>query len=154
MKTILILLLAFQLQAQTAKTTLGKVLLSIEIDHVSIFVNSVYKNAKKISDSTNIPIAIIIGQSALETKYGQSRRCIEDKNYFGVKRNHKYMVYKNKDQSFVDYAKVLCQKCYTDKNPETLQDWYTALEECGYFTSKTYIKKLNNIIFRFNIDLL
>lgn len=154
MKTIIILLLAFQLQAQTASTTLGKVLLSIKRDNVSIFVNSVYKDAKRITDSTNIPIAIVIGQSALETKYGESRLCVEDNNHFGIRRNHKFMVYESRAASFDDYKKVLCQECYRKEKPEKLQQWYDALEKCGYFTSKTYIKKLNNIIFTYNLDLL
>ena len=152
MKTIL-LLTAFIL-CSFAPSQRWELLKNISNKKVGIFFNKIYDDAVKVSKATSVPLALILAQSALETKYGQSRRCIEDCNYFAVKRNHKYMIYENKEASFKDYGKVMCQSCYRKLAPKTLEQWYNALTMCKYAESKEYIWKLKSIIKKYGLDKL
>ena len=149
MKTI-ILLTAFLL-CSFAPSQRWELLKNISNKKVGIFFNKIYDDAVKVSKATGVPLALILAQSALETKYGQSRRCIEDCNYFAVKRNHKYMIYDSKEESFKDYQKVMNQVCYRDLSPKTLEEWYYALKVCKYAESKKYIDKLMWIIKHFGL---
>ena len=161
MKTIiLILLLSLTAAAQRTKpvanTDLGQCLLKIESDKVSCFINRIYKDAVYIREKYGIPIALTIGQACFESGYGKSKLAIENNNFFGIKRDHKYCKYKSQRQCFEDYAsKVLSSRCYQTKQKDTLKQWYKALQDCKYFEpNKGYIERLNNIIFRYNLDLL
>ena len=116
MKVLILILLAANLYGQkntpVATTPLGAVLLAIDNDKVSIFINSIYKDAKRIEKDYGVPVALVIAQAAQETGFGKSRLCQEDNNYFGIRRNHEYMKYTNKAQSFTDYGGVMSQRCY------------------------------------------
>jgi flagellum-specific peptidoglycan hydrolase FlgJ len=147
--TLTILLL---LSTVANSTDRGELLMSINNKRVSKFLNHIWPQAKRISEKHGIPMSLILGISSLETKYGQSRRCVEDCNYFAVKRNHKYCVYNSMEESFDDFVRVLQQRCYRNLQPDSLPTWYDALTCCGYMESKTYIRKLNWIIFHFGFD--
>ena len=152
MKTIIILT-AFLL-CSFAPSQRWELLKNISNKKVGIFINNIYEDALKIHESTGVPLAIIIGQSCLETGYGSSKLCRNNCNYFGVRRNHKYMIYDSKEDSFSDYGKVMCQKCYSSLNPKSLGEWYNALVSCGYAESKEYIWKLKSIIKKYGLDKL
>jgi flagellum-specific peptidoglycan hydrolase FlgJ len=154
MKKQLLILSILLLALQTNGTQRGDLLLSINNKRVSIFVNHVWVQAKRINEEHGIPMSLILGVCALETKYGTSRRCVEDCNFFAVKRNHKYCVYNSMEESFDDFVKVLKQRCYKNLKPISLPSWYEALKCCGYFQSKTYIRKLNWIIYHWGFDKL
>lgn len=121
---------------------------------VAQFVRSVYCEAKRVNTESGVPMALILGMCALETKYGQSRRALEDFNMFSVKRAHKYCVYSSIAASFDDYRDVLQQSCYLNLQPVTLNEWFDAITCCHYFQSLTYIKKLNYIILRYRFDAI
>jgi flagellum-specific peptidoglycan hydrolase FlgJ len=158
--TILILLLSFTAAAQRTKpvatTNLGACLLKIENDKVSCFINRIYKDAVFVKEKYGIPVALTIGQACFESGYGKSKLAKESNNFFGIRRNHKFCKYKSQRECFEDYAgSVLSARCYNVRPKDTLQQWYKALQECKYFApNKGYIEKLNNIIFRYNLDLL
>ena len=158
MKVLILILLAANLYGQkntpVATTPLGAVLLAIDNDKVSIFINSIYKDAKRIEKDYGVPVALVIAQAAQETGFGKSRLCQEDNNYFGIRRNHEYMKYTNKAQSFTDYGGVMSQRCYNVLTPKNLNEWYRALEFCNYAGHKEYAKKLNSIILKYGLDLL
>jgi len=154
----LILILTANLYGQknrpVATTPLGAVLLSIDNDKVSIFINSVYKDAKRIEKDFGVPVALVIAQAAQETGWGKSKLCQENNNYFGIRRNHEHMRYETKAQSFSDYGGVMTQRCYNVLTPKNLDEWYRALEFCNYAGHKKKEKKLNSIIFKYGLDLL
>ena len=152
MKTILFLT-AFLL-CSFAPSQRWELLKNISNRKASLFINRIYEDAERINKSTGVPLALIIAQSALESGWGKSRRCVEDCNYFAVKRNHKYMIYESKEDSFKDYGKVMCQKCYSSLNPKSLGEWYNALVSCKYAESKEYIWKLKSIIKKYGLDKL
>ena len=158
MKVLILILLAANLYGQknrpVATTPLGAVLLSIDNDQVSIFINKVYKDAKRIEKDYGVPVALVIAQAAQETGWGKSKLCKENNNYFGVRRNHEHMKYETKAQSFSDYGGVMTQRCYNVLTPKDLNEWYRALEFCNYAGHKEYSKKLNSIIFKYGLDLL
>jgi flagellum-specific peptidoglycan hydrolase FlgJ len=154
----LMLILSANLYGQknrpVATTPLGAVLLAIDNDKVSIFINSVYKDAKRIEKDYGVPVALVIAQAAQETGFGKSRLCKEDNNYFGIRRNHENMKYTNKAQSFTDYGGVMSQRCYNVLTPKNLDEWLRALNLCNYAGHKEYTKKLNSIILKYGLDLL
>lgn len=158
MKVLILILLAANLYGQknrpVATTPLGAVLLSIDNDKVSIFINSVYKDAKRIEKDYGVPVALVIAQAAQETGFGKSRLCKEDNNYFGIRRNHENMRYETKAQSFTDYGGVMSQRCYNVLTPKNLDEWLRALNLCNYAGHKEYTKKLNSIILKYGLDLL
>ena len=153
MKTLLIIcLLLITIQGNSTSGQRGETLCSIQNRKVSKFFNSIWNEARRINEETGVPMAIIMGMSALETGFCKSRRCTQDCNYFSVKRNHSYCIYNSKLDSFTDFAKVVEKSCYLNLQPVTLVDWYEALECCGYAESKQYVRKLNFIIFKYNLD--
>lgn len=158
MKVLILILLAANLYGQQTKpvatTPLGAVLLAIDNKKVGVFINSVYKDAKRIEKNYGVPVALVIAQAAQETGWGKSKLCQENNNYFGIRRNHQNMKYKTKAQSFNDYGGVMTQRCYNVLTPKTLADWYRALEFCNYAGHKEYTKKLNSIIHKYGLDLL
>jgi len=111
MKVLILILLAANLYGQKTKpvatTPLGAVLLAIDNDQVSKFINLVYKDAKRIEKDYGVPVALVIAQSAQETGWGKSRLCKENNNYFGIRRNHEHMRYETKAQSFSTRTKAV-----------------------------------------------
>ena len=158
MKVLILILLAANLYGQknrpVATTPLGAVLLSIDNDQVSIFINKVYKDAKRIEKDFGVPVALVIAQAAQETGWGKSNLCKENNNYFGIRRNHENMKYETKAQSFSDYGGVMSQRCYNVLTPQDLDEWLRALNLCNYAGHKEYTKKLNSIIYKYGLDLL
>ena len=155
MKTILLILaISIQIQAQTAYTALGQVLLSIDNDKVSKYINKCYPHAVYVHEHYGIPISISIAQSSLESGWGTSYSYKVRKNCFGVRRNHEYVVYKTIRESWEHYGRVLCQPCYRKLKPKSIETWLKALKACGYATSKDYKWKVNSIIFKYGLDLL
>lgn len=154
MKTIIaILFLAFTIQAQTANTKLGKVLLSIENKKVSKFINKIYKHAVMVRDSYNVPICITIGISCYETGYGTSKACKELKNWFGLRQHHKICIYEARIESFHHFGRTLNQSCYRSLKPKTMLDWFYAILLCNY-GEPNYIHTLNKIILKYNLNEL
>ena len=154
MKTIIIFLLLATTTQASPPSERGKCLMMIQSDRVSIFINSIWNDAKRIEETYNIPMAITIAQCCLESAYGSSNLAKQNCNFFGLKNNHKYNSYSSKSECFDHYGRTMSQKCYKNLQPYTLSDWYSALECCGYAASKSYTSKLNNIIFKLNLDLL
>jgi len=151
MKTLILILVSFQL---TAQTTLKELLPSIQRENVREFLKLTYPEAKRVQQEYGVPIALCLAQSALETGFGSSRICLEQNNYFGVRRKHKYCSYPDMKASFTDYGGVLNQSCYQKLSPKDLDGWLAALRACGYFKSENYEKKINSIIYKYGFDLL
>ena len=157
---ILMLMISISLRAQkyrinpVAHKALGKVLLEIDSDRVSIFINKHYKAAKRLEQDYGIPPALTIAQAAIESGWGKSRLATEDNNYFGIRRNHKNMKYSSIKESFEDYAAVLQNRCYNLHAPKNLEEWMQALEKCHYCTKKGYTGHLKQIIKKYNLAIL
>jgi len=159
MKTIFFILLPFYLQSgtvqhpQTELSTRGDILKQIKNKKVSLFFNRIWNDAVFVSENYNIPIALVLAQSAQETGFGTSKNCRLNNNYFGVRRCKAYEVYSCRYESFIDYGNnVLGADCY--KGCTTLQDWFNRLECCGYAGDAKYTKRLNQIIKQYKLYLL
>jgi uncharacterized FlgJ-related protein len=108
MKTLFfILFLPFALQSGTIPTqpqsevsTRGDILKDIKNKKVSLFFNRIWNDAAYVSENYNIPIALVLAQSAQETGFGTSKNCRNNNNYFGVRRCKKYEVYSCRFESF------------------------------------------------------
>jgi flagellum-specific peptidoglycan hydrolase FlgJ len=154
MKIIIILILLATTTQATPPSERAKCLMMIESDRVSIFVNLIWDEAKRVEEIYKIPMALTIAQACLESGYGSSNLAKQQCNFFGLKNNHKYNSYASMRECFSHYGRTMTQKCYKNLKPYTLSDWYDALTCCGYASSKTYTSKLNSIIFKLNLDLL
>ncbi len=134
-------------------STRGDILKQIKNKKVSTFFNRIWNDAVFVSTEYKIPIALVLAQAAQETGFGTSKNCVNNNNYFGVRRCKQYETYSCRYESFVDYASnVLGADCY--KGCTTLQDWFNALECCKYASDPNYIKQLNQIIKKYNLHLI
>jgi flagellum-specific peptidoglycan hydrolase FlgJ len=157
---VLLILLPFALTSGIAPThhekeqsTRGDILKQIKNKKVSTFFNRIWEDALFVSQEYKIPIALVLAQAAQETGFGTSKNCRENNNFFGVRRCKQYESYSCKFESFVDYASnVLGADCYA--NCTNLNDYFTALECCGYASDKNYIKSLKKIIEKHKLYLL
>jgi len=146
MKTLIILFLTFSIQAQQATTKLGKVLLSTHSPRKAKFINKIYKHAVMVKETYGVPISVTIGIAAFESSWGTSRRATQDKNFLGIKKNHKFCIYEARVESFHDFGRTLNQQCYQAIKPKTVPYWYLSLRVCGYCSEPSYLRILNNII--------
>ena len=160
MKTIILFLLITATTTTTAQkpenmtTKIGRVLVGIDNDKVSIFICKVYKDAKRIEQDFGVPVSLTIAQAAIETGFGKSRLCKEENNYFGIRRNHKNMSYNSKSESFTDYGKVMTQRCYNMQICHDVDCWVDALKVCKYAGIEDYGQKVKSIIKRYKLNLL
>lgn len=132
---------------------------SNRIERINCFISSIQDEAETASQKTGVPLAIVIAQSCLETGYGKSKLCRESCNHFGVRRNHKFMTYKNMGSSFNDYVMVLNQNCYLCHGAKTIDEHYKALIKCNYSGGSyerrdKYVRKLKWIVKRFGLNEL
>jgi peptidoglycan hydrolase FlgJ len=143
--------------------------------NVSLFVNKIYADAKKINLKYQIPASILIAQAALESGWG---RHVKDNAYFGIKTHNStgasttftttevingkkitmkdsFRAYANFSEAAEDYAKFLTtQPRYHpafihSKDPLKFAD---ALQLAGYATDPSYAKKLKSIITTYYLD--
>lgn len=132
-------------------STKGHILISAP-NNVSIYLNNIWSDAEMVSKVQNIPLALILAQSCLESGFGKSRLAREQCNHHGIKYRGKYAEFSTRLESFQAYGNVLNQNCYG--SPKDLQEWFLALECCGYAESKKYTSKLQKIIKKYKLYLL
>lgn len=82
---------------------------------------------------------IVYAQAIIESGHFRSRRCIEDNNIFGLKRNGHYMRFDHWTESVMAY-KLMVQSKYKGG------DYYEFLERLGYAESEDYIDLLKLIV--------
>ena len=147
-------LLLLSMQGNSTNGQRGNLLCSIENRKVSIFINSIYTDAEYICSKYDLPMSLLLGQCSLESGYGTSYLANNKCNYLGIKYDGKYATFSSRLHCFEAWAKVMRQSCYKNIQPVSLVEWYDTLTCCKYAQSKRYIKKLNQIIFKYNLDRL
>ena len=154
LKIILLLLIATSLQAQYR----GYVLCEIPQNkkHVSIYLNHIWSEVKECSEKYNIPMALILAQCCLESKYGKSHYATTRNNHLGIKYEGVYACFDSFKACLDAYGRTLSKACYKDMQPRTLMEWIESLryECCTYATSPNYSKKLKSIIKAYNLDVI
>ncbi len=155
MKTLLILLLPLVTFAQypdsKAVTERGAILMSCKKDHVSLFFNRHWTQAKDIERKYKVPFQLVLAQMALESGWGKSKFARERCNFVGIKFEGSYAYFKSVEDCLDIYGRVVNQSCYKNLQPNTVDEWLEALKCCGYATSKQYQKKLKLIINKYNL---
>lgn len=121
-------------------------------DKESIYLNKIWDDAEKVAKSNQIPLALVLAQSCLESGFGRSNLAVNNCNHHGIKYCGKYAEFSCKLESFEAYAKTLSKECYG--KPKNLGEWFVALECCNYAMSKSYVSKLKIIIKRLNLYLI
>ena len=135
-------------------SSLGRVLMNIEKDHVSKFIAENYELANSVQQKHGIPKALLLAQMCLESGYGRSKFAVERCNYLGIKGRHGYLHFKNIEDCIAVYVETLTNNCYKNQFPQSINCWLDALECCGYATSKEYKSKLKFIIKKYNLSWL
>ena len=100
--------------------------------------------AEKLSAEYQIPVAIILGVSIIESGCGKSRNCKLLNNYFGIvgknkvyKTEHyksKFKQYPNAEASFRDFCKKMSKKKFYQELKDTsdYHIWVAAMSKSGY----------------------
>ena len=101
--------------------------------------------AQKVHDVYGIPVSVTLGQFSLESHYGE--RTSGTNNYFGVRDKNGYKNYSNKEQSFMDYGKVISASRYdARKSATTTREYLQAIKDGGYASDPHYVSKVMSII--------
>lgn len=115
--------------------------------YIKKFLEEFYPLCKQISERSNIPIEIILGQAALESGYGRSDASKNRNNYFGIRKGNKYISYEGRYESFIHYEKIITSKRYkTLFKLESYTQWPYELKRIGYAEDKEYPKRLLLVI--------
>ena len=119
-----------------------------------------------------IPASITLAQGILESGSGMSKLAIEANNHFGIKchvnwngqktyhdddeKQECFRKYDSAKDSFRDHSIFLSdRKRYSflfDLRTDDYKGWAKGLQKAGYATSKTYSKKLIELIKKYNLD--
>ena len=120
----------------------------------------------------SIPASITLAQGILESGSGTSTLAIDANNHFGIKchvdwlgpsifhdddeKNECFRKYNDISDSFRDHSLFLVEReryAFLFKLKKTdYKGWAKGLQRAGYATSKTYSKKLINIINEYNLS--
>jgi flagellum-specific peptidoglycan hydrolase FlgJ len=113
--------------------------------HVTSYLNSIEADAKLIHDLYGYPLELIKSQACQESGFGTSENCKVYCNHFGITGG----IYDSQIECFFQYAKVLSLPCYQNLQPQSLEEWFSALECCHYATDSNYTKSLRLIITKY-----
>jgi len=120
---------------------------------------------------TDIPASITLAQGMLESDYGNSTLARKAKNHFGIKchnswkgqrvyhdddrRGECFRKYNNVYESYEDHSKFLTQsnryEFLFDYKRTQYKAWAKGLKKAGYATSRTYAKKLIELVERYEL---
>jgi len=81
---------------------------------------------------------IVTAQAILETGHFKSYSCKTRHNLFGLRYNHKYLIFNNWKESCVAYMSKIQYKYKGG-------DYYKFLKDLGYAKDPNYINKIKNI---------
>jgi len=120
---------------------------------------------------TGIPASITLAQGMLESDYGNSTLARTANNHFGIKchsswkgpkvyhdddkRGECFRKYNDAYESYEDHSKFLTQtrryEFLFDYKPTQYKAWAKGLKKAGYATSRTYARKLIELIERYKL---
>lgn len=106
--------------------------LNIKTQHVKQFLIDNLVHAKQAEKDHNIPPSVFLSQMGLESSWGRDKRAYEDCNFFGIKLNGEYAVFNSIEDCIRVYTNTLTNTCYQQKEKLTADDWFEALDRCGY----------------------
>ncbi len=136
-------------------------------DYISLYRQPAIDEMKKFG----IPASITLAQALIESRAGNSRLAVQNKNHFGIKcfsRNcrkghctnhfddhHKdfFKKYDSVRQSYRDHSKLLQKKRYSKLKTYGIdyKKWAKGLKDAGYATDRRYDKKLIGIIKKYKL---
>lgn len=128
------------------------------------YINSVKDLAQMVSDSSGVPVAVILALSGLESAWGSSGIAKASNNYFGIHadsgwtgetytppgdpNNAAFRAYNSITSSFIDFANFLRQngrydKCFTTTDPMQFAQY---LADADYSETPGYADTLKSVI--------
>ena len=135
------------------------------------YINKYKDLAIREMKRTGIPASITLAQGMLESDYGNSTLARKAKNHFGIKCHNSWKgprVYHDDDrrgecfrkyndvyESYDDHSRFLTQtrryEFLFDYKPTQYKLWAKGLKKAGYATSRTYARKLIELIERYKL---
>ena len=123
---------------------------------------------------TGIPASITMAQAILESGYGKSILTLKSNNHFGIKchtswtgqktyhnddrKGECFRVYDRPEDSYINHSDFLTKNSrykFLFRLPkDDYASWAYGLQEAGYATSKTYARRLIDLIERYELDKL
>lgn len=104
--------------------------------------------AQEVNAQYGVPVSVTLAQYALESGWGSST--VGKNNYFNIKGNGTggYRDYSSKEESFLDYGKLLTNERYTQytTGATTAKQYITGVKNAGYAEDPQYIEKVMKII--------
>ena len=118
--------------------------------------------ARMLSTEYGIPIAIILGVSALESGSGTSLNARQLSNFFGVtgrnslkKRRSVYKQYAQPEDSFRDFCDIISRKKFYRglKDNMNYGKWLAAMNHASYAGAKgVWINRITLIVKKYKLD--
>ena len=102
------------------------------------FVQQYYPFAQNVSSQTGLPVDFILGQSALETGYGQSNAAVNYNNFFGIKPGGTLAQYSSVQSGFDAYANLLESPPYSQPLQMALQNGATPTQLAATLAAAGY----------------
>ena len=116
------------------------------------YLNNAYSLAILVEFKYNVPIAVTMAVSILESGYGTSYAATERNNYFGFNKGKK--VYISMYESFMDFGLLLAtaNRYKSLKYIKKPTNYTRCMNELGFNPNPEYYLKLNEIIKQFKLD--
>lgn len=112
------------------------------------FTKNEIQYAQEVQKQYGVPVSVTLAQYALESGYGKST--VGKNNFFNIKGNGTggYRDYSSKEESFLDFGKLLSSSRYTSKtaNATTVQEYVQGVKDGGYAEDPNYVSKVLKII--------
>lgn len=109
-----------------------------------------------LSEEYKIPSSVILSISMLESGNGNSSLSVKKHNYFGIKKGNYYRSYKNDEESFRDFCKIISKKKYyvylINNNIKDYNIWIYKIHNGGYSETKTWPNRVINIIKKYDLS--
>ena len=104
--------------------------------------------AQKVEATYGVPASVVLGQKIQETGWNEST--VGKNNYFNIKGDGTggYRDYESKEESFMDYGKLLTNSRYTQytQNATTVEEYVTGIKQGGYAEDPNYVTNVLAVI--------
>ena len=104
--------------------------------------------AQKVQATYGVPASVVLGQKIQETGWNEST--VGQNNYFNIKGNGTggYRDYSSKEESFMDYGKLLSGSRYTQYTSKatTVEEYVTGIKQAGYAEDPNYVSNVMQVI--------
>lgn len=153
--TILLVLLAYQANStDPERRKRADLLLAIENKQVSIFINSIYTDAKTVCDKYDLPLALLIAEACYKSNFGKSQSLKKSNNLLGIRFEGVPLHFESKLQCFELWASTVAMGCFKDLPFMTINGWVYQYGSCGFAPTRNHRNRLRTIAKRHHLKII